>query len=101
MGSRGSGAPEIVKGTAQFHHEITDASLPQTDPVFDNAAALDTTVDMLDPQPPLVEYLVDPLLLQVSSAPRGFFVGIRISTCGSVNDRKPRSCNNPLPAGSG
>src|SRR5262249_60885279 len=26
---------------------------------------------------------------------------VRISTWGSVNDRKPRSCNNPLPAGSG
>src|SRR5262245_55896786 len=56
--------PEIVQRTAQFHHEITDARLPQTDPVFDNAAALDTTVDMLDPQPPLVEYLVGPLVLQ-------------------------------------
>src|SRR5215510_9538842 len=56
--------PEIVQGTAQFHHEITDASLPQLAPVFDNAAALDTTIDMLDPQPPLVEYLVGPLLLQ-------------------------------------
>src|SRR5215510_9185075 len=56
--------PEIMQGTAQFHHEITDPGLPQTDPVFDNAAALDTTVDMLDPQPPLVEFLVGPLVLQ-------------------------------------
>src|SRR5262245_61895158 len=38
---------------------------------------------------------------RVSSAPRGFFVGMRISTSGSVKDRKPRSCHNPLPAGSG
>src|SRR5262245_43766697 len=36
-----------------------------------------------------------------NSPPRGFFVGMRISTSGSVNDRKPRSCNNPLPAGRG
>ena len=28
-------------------------------------------------------------------------MGIRISTCGSVNARKPRSCNNRLPAGKG
>src|SRR5262245_27473964 len=35
---------------------------------------------------------------RVSSAPRGFFVGMRIATSGSVNDRKPKSCNNPLPA---
>ena len=38
---------------------------------------------------------------RVSSPPRGFFIGMRISTWGSVNDRKPRACNNPLPAGSG
>src|SRR5215470_17702257 len=42
-----------------------------------------------------------PCCSRVSSAPRGFFVGMRISTWGSVNDRKPRACNNPLPAGSG
>ena len=34
-----------MQGTAQFHHEITDALLPQTDAVFDDATALDTTVD--------------------------------------------------------
>src|SRR5262249_50102210 len=56
--------PEMVQGTAQCHHEITDASLPQTEPVFDPAAALDTSVDLLAPQPPLVESLVGPLVLQ-------------------------------------
>jgi hypothetical protein len=56
---------------------------------------------MLDPQPPLVEYLVGQLLLQGELLTAGFFVGIRTSTWGSVNDRKPRSCNNPLPAWSG
>src|SRR5215468_9383097 len=61
---RGQAHPEVVEGAAEFHHEITDASLPQADAVFDNAAALDITVHMLDPQPPLVEYLVGPLLLQ-------------------------------------
>jgi hypothetical protein len=30
---------------------------------------------------------------------RGFLVGMRISTCGSVNARQPRACNNRLPAG--
>jgi hypothetical protein len=43
-----------VQGTAELHHEIADALFPQTDPVFDDATALDTTVDMLDPQPTLV-----------------------------------------------
>ena len=41
--------PEVVQGTTEFHHEIADALLPQTDPVFHNAAALDTAIDVLDP----------------------------------------------------
>ena len=53
-----------MEGTTQFHHEITHALLPQADPIFHNAATLDGTVDMLDPQPPLVERLVGPLWLQ-------------------------------------
>jgi hypothetical protein len=52
-----------VEGAAVFHHEITDASLPQADAVFHDAAALDTALDMLDAQPTLVERLVRPLLL--------------------------------------
>jgi integrase/recombinase XerD len=40
--------PEVVQGTAEFHHQITDARLPQPDPVFHNATALHATVDMLD-----------------------------------------------------
>src|SRR5215470_17647907 len=54
----------MVQGTTKFHHQITDAFFPQTDAVFDDATTLDTAVDMLDPQPPLVERLVGPLLLQ-------------------------------------
>ena len=56
--------PEIMQGTAEFHHEIADAFFPQTDAVFDDATALDTAMDMLDPQPPLVECLVGQVLLQ-------------------------------------
>ena len=55
--------PEVVQGTAELHHQITDPLLPQADPVFHNAAALDTAIDMLNAQPPLVERLVRPLLL--------------------------------------
>jgi hypothetical protein len=54
--------PEVMERTAEFHHEITDALLPQPEPVFSDAAALDATVDMLDPQPTLVQGLVGPLL---------------------------------------
>jgi hypothetical protein len=52
-----------MQGTAEFYHDIPDARLPQTDPVFDNATALDTAVDMLDPQPAAVQGLVGQFLL--------------------------------------
>ena len=55
---------EVVQGTTYFHHQIADALLPQPDPVFHHATTLDAAVDMLDPQPPLVERLVGPLLFQ-------------------------------------
>jgi hypothetical protein len=53
-----------MQGTAEFHHEITDPLPPQAEPVLDDATALDTTMDMLDPQPTLVQRLVRPLLLK-------------------------------------
>jgi hypothetical protein len=59
---RGQADPEVMQGTADFHHAITDALLPQADPVFDDATALDTAVDRLDPQPARVERLIGSLL---------------------------------------
>src|SRR6266852_9798580 len=56
--------PEVVQGTADVHHQIAYALLPQADPVFDDATALHTAVDMLDPQPALGERLIGYLLLQ-------------------------------------
>jgi hypothetical protein len=53
-----------MQGTAEFHHQITDALLPQAHPIFHNATTLDAAVDMLDPQPPLVECLVRQVLFQ-------------------------------------
>ena len=47
-----------MQGTAEFHHQIADAFFPQADAVFDDATTLHTAVDMLDPQPPLVQRLV-------------------------------------------
>jgi len=52
-----------MQGTADFHHDITDTLLPQTDPVFDDATTFDATIDMLNPQPAVVQRLVGPLLL--------------------------------------
>src|SRR5215467_976311 len=56
--------PEIVQGTAELHHEIADALLPQADPVFHNATTLHTAVHMLNPQSAVVERLVGQVLLQ-------------------------------------
>jgi hypothetical protein len=52
-----------MQGTTDLHHQIADALPPQSDPVFDNATTLDTAVDMLNPEPPLVERLVGPFLI--------------------------------------
>ena len=99
---RGQAHPEVVQGTAEFHDQITDTLLPEADPVFHNATALHTAVDMLDPQPTLVERLVRPLWRQRELlAAGGFLVGMRITTSGSVNARQPRSCKSRLPAGQG
>jgi hypothetical protein len=68
----GQAYPEVVQGTAEFHHEITDPLLPQADPVFHNATTLDTAVDMLDPEPTLVERLVGPFLLSCQLLAAGF-----------------------------
>ena len=69
---RGQAHPEVVQGTAQFHHQITDAFFPQADPVLHDATALDTTVDMLDPEPAIVECLVGPLLCPGQLLTAGF-----------------------------
>ena len=53
-----------MQGTAQGPRESADALLPQADPVFDEATALDTAGDRLDPPPPRVERLVRPVLRQ-------------------------------------
>ena len=61
-----------MQGTAEFHDQIPDALFPQTEPVLHDAAALDTAVDMLDPQSTLVERLVGSLLLSCQFLAAGF-----------------------------
>src|SRR3989442_1372318 len=61
---RGQTHTEVMERTTDFHHEIADALLPQADPVFDDATAFDTTVDMLNAQSAIVQGLVGPLLFQ-------------------------------------
>ena len=60
-----------MQGTAQFHHQITNAFLPEADAVFDNATALYAAVDVLDPEPTVVQGLVHPLLLPCQFLARG------------------------------
>src|SRR3989442_461111 len=64
--------PEVMQGTTEFHHEIADAVLPQPDPVFDDAAALDAAVHMHDPQPTVVQGLIGQLLFQGKFWAAGF-----------------------------
>src|SRR5262245_5141409 len=62
----------MVQGTAELHPEIADSLFPQTDAVFHDAAALDTAIDVLDPEPPLVERLVGQVLLPRELMTTGF-----------------------------
>jgi hypothetical protein len=64
--------PKVMQGTADLHHHIADALLPEADPIFHNATALDATVDMLDPQPTLVQGVVGQLLFQGEVLAAGF-----------------------------
>src|SRR6266700_4403496 len=61
---RAQAHPEVMQGTADLHHHIADALLPEADPIFHHATALHATVDMLDAEPTLVQGLVRLLLLQ-------------------------------------
>src|SRR5262249_56181826 len=55
--------PEIMQRTTDFHHEIADARLPQTNAVLHDATALHTAVAMLDPHPTLRDRLLRSVLL--------------------------------------
>ena len=52
-----------MQGTTYFHPEISDTLLPQADPIFDDATALDAPVDMFDAQPALGERVIRHVLL--------------------------------------
>ncbi len=60
---RAQAHPEVMQGTADLHYDITNALLPEADPIFHNATALHATVDMLDAEPTLVQGLVGEVLL--------------------------------------
>src|SRR4029453_11758445 len=60
---RGEDEPSMMEGTADVPHPSAAAHLPEAAAIFDAATALDTAMDMLDPQPTLVERLVRHVLL--------------------------------------
>ena len=99
--ARASGAPGSYAGHSRVPSPDRGHPLPQADAVFDDATALDTAVDMLDPQPTLVQGLVGQVLLQRQLLAAGFLGRHEDVHLGSVKARKPRSCNNRLPAGKG
>jgi hypothetical protein len=72
-----------MQGPADVPHQIADAHLPEAASVFDAATALDTAMDMVDPQPTLVERLVRHVLLSREFLPQ---IGINLideTACGS------------------
>jgi len=91
-----------MQGTTEFHYEIADAVLPQPDPVFDDAAALDTAVDMLDPQPTVMQGLVGQLLCQGEFLAAGGFLGRHEDLdLGQRERQEAQVLQQPTPGGQG
>ena len=90
-----------MQGTAEFHHEIADAVLPQPDPVFDDAAALHAAVDMLDPQSTVVQGLVGQLLLHRQLLTTGFLGGHEDLDLGQRERQEAQVLQQPTPGGQG
>ena len=87
--------------TANFHHQIADAHLPEAVGVVDETTALDAAVDMLDTHATARDRRLTAFCARVSARPGGFLVGMMISTWSSVKARKPRSWSHRLPVGKG
>jgi len=63
LAAKGEDEPGMRPGTADVPHPIAAAHLPEAASVFDAATALGTAMDIVDPQPTLVERLVSHVLL--------------------------------------
>ena len=90
-----------MQRTADFHHEIADALLPQTDPVFDDATTLHTAVHMLDPQPTAVQRVVGHLLLPRERLATRFLGGYEDRHLGEREGEKAQILQQPAPSGQG
>jgi hypothetical protein len=76
-----------MQSTADFPSDITNALLPQADPVFDDATTLDTAVDILDPQSTIVEHLVGFALAHAEQPSLDHLngVGLQVRTPARIN----------------
>ena len=90
-----------MQGTAEFHNQITDTLFPQTDPIFDDATALHTAVDVLDPEATMVERLVGPLLLQRQFVAAQFLGGHEDLHLGQRECQEAQILQQPTPDGQG
>jgi hypothetical protein len=90
-----------MQGTAEFHHEIADAVLPQPTPVFDDPTALHTAVDMFDPPPTLVQRLVGSVLLPGQFLPAGFLGRHEDLHLGEREGQEAQILQEPTPRGQG
>ena len=68
-----------MESPADVPHQIADVHLPEAASVFDAATALDTAMDMVDPQPTLVQFLIRHVLLPRALLPQ---IGINSHDCG-------------------
>src|SRR5882724_6702516 len=93
--------PEVMQGTTEFHHEIADAVLPQADPVFDDATALDTTVDMLNAQSAIVQGLIGQLLFQGELLAAWFLGRHEDLDLGQRKSQEAQILQQPAPRGQG
>jgi hypothetical protein len=99
----GEDEPSMMEGTAEVPPPSAAAHLPEAASVFDAATALDTAMDMLDPQPTLVELLVRHVLF-----PRALLPQIEINSTTSARSTgrcmadqrgpSPLPTSSPLPS---
>jgi hypothetical protein len=67
----------MMQATAEFHHQVADAAFPKADPVFGDAASFDAAVDVLDPEPAIMQSLIFSLLFRCQLPAAGFLQGHR------------------------
>jgi hypothetical protein len=88
-----------MQRAADFHDQIANACRPEAAGVVDDAAALLLTCSMRTRRRATRRFVA--FCARVRGRPRGFLVGMMISSWSSVHARKLRSWSNRLPAGKG